>query len=83
MAQQSLELMDGQALLHDMGGIGMAQTMDAPDPLNPGQTLGVGKDLLRRTGVQCLIGKQSAWKQPCDWSVGSPVIAQAIQQGHR
>ena len=83
MAQQPLELMNGQALLQDMGGIGMAQTMDATDPLDPGQALGLGKGFLRRTGVQCLIGKQSAREQPCDGPVGAPVIAQAIKQGHR
>lgn len=30
MAQQSLKLVNGQALLQDMGGIRMAQTVDAP-----------------------------------------------------
>src|ERR671924_431264 len=79
VAEPSLQLMHRHPGFQLMGGIGMAQGMDAPDLVDPGLALGRGKRLLY-TGEAERGRKVAPGKQPLGRPHCPPVTAQQPQQ---
>jgi hypothetical protein len=62
MSQQSLQLMEGNALFQLVGGIGMAQGMNATAFLNATGALGLMVHLLERGDMKVLVWQQITGK---------------------
>jgi len=82
MAEKTLQLVDGHAVFQLMGGIGVAQAMDAADLLDAGAQFGFLKCFLR-CGYAQRRRHVTPRKQPGRWTQQVPVFAQTLQQSGR